>query len=125
MTTQLITFPYADQLSIKITSTLNPVIGERGTVMFIAEAGGINKRNIKYHWKRRGKRVPTKASGVNSTALKIPNLKEDDEGRYYCTVTNEWNNKKVSEDITLTIRGNNQKHSIYSVLLMHMHKLKR
>lgn len=113
ITTQLIIFPYTDQLSIKITSTLNPVVGEGGTVMFIAEAGGINKRNFKYQWKRRGQNnIPTKASGSKREVLEIPNLKEDDDGQYFCTVTNEWSNKEVSKDITLTVTGNKQKHSI-------------
>ena len=98
---------YTDQLSIKITSTLNPAVGEGGTIMFIARAGGVNKRNFKYQWKRRGQNnIPTKASGAKSTVLIIPNLKDHDEGRYYCIVTNEWNNKEESKDVTLTVVGN-------------------
>ena len=75
--------------------------------MFTAKASGINKRNFKYQWKRRGKNnIPTKASGVKRAVLRIPKLKDEDEGQYYCTVTNEWNNKEVSKDVTLTVKGN-------------------
>ena len=83
------------------------MVGEGATVMFTAEAGGVNMGRFKYQWRRRGpKKVPTKASGVKSTVLIIPNLKENDEGQYYCTVTNEWKNKEESKDVTLIVMGN-------------------
>ena len=94
-----------DRLSISVTPT-NPVIGERGTANFTAIANGINMTNFVYQWRKRGSSsLPNKASGVNGTVLKIPNLVKSDEGRYYCTVTNEWGRSMRSNDITLSVVG--------------------
>ena len=98
---------YLDQLSIIIKSTLNPVISEGETVQFIVIASGVNKHKFKYQWKRRDKSLPQKALGITNTTLTIVNLVEADEGKYYCTVTNQWKKKVHSQDVTLTVQGNN------------------
>ena len=101
-------FAYIDELSIRITSPHNPIISEGGTVTFIATSSGItDKKQLMYLWEKDTKnKLPNKAIGHKSTMLTIPNLMEDDEGQYYCTVTNEWGNSVESEYITLTIQGN-------------------
>ena len=59
-----------------------------------------------YQWSKKGSdSLPNKASGVNGTVLTIPNLLKSDEGRYYCTVTNEWGRSKQSNDVTLNVEG--------------------
>ncbi|XP_065918156.1 contactin-3-like isoform X3 [Dysidea avara] len=92
-----------DQLSISITPT-NTVAGEQRTVQFTATTSGINKRNFVYQWRRRGSSsLPNKVSGVNGAVLTIPNLVESDEGVYFCTVTNQWDNSVRSDDVTLSV----------------------
>ena len=82
------------------------MIGERGRAQFTATASGINMGNFVYQWRKRGSSsLPDKVSGVNGTVLTISNLVESDEGVYYCTVTNQWNNHERSDDITLTVQG--------------------
>ena len=97
-----------DQLSIRITSPHNPMIGQGGTVTFIAAASGItDKKKLIYLWKKNGKnKLPDKVSSHRSTTLTIPNLMKNDEGQYYCTVTNEWGNSVRSGYVTLTVQGN-------------------
>ena len=108
-------FAYIDQLSIRITSPHNPVISEGGTVTFIAISSGItDKKELIYLWEKDSKnKLPDKVIGHNSTKLTIPNLKKSDEGQYYCTVTNEWDNSVKSEYITLTIHGNKTQMCAY------------
>ena len=101
-------FACIDQLSIRITSPHNPVISEGGTITFIATSSGItDKKELMYLWEKNSKnKLPDKVISHNSTKLTIPNLKKNDEGQYYCTVTNEWGNSVRSEYITLTVQGN-------------------
>ena len=84
------------------------MISEGGTVTFIAASTGItDEKQLTYMWKKNGRnRLPNKISGHNNTMLTIPNLMEDDEGQYYCSVTNEWDNSVRSEYVTLTVQGN-------------------
>ena len=85
------------------------MMSEGGTVTFIAKANGItDKKQLMYLWKKNGrnKKLPKKVSGHRSIMLTIPNLIEGDEGQYYCTVTNEWNNSVRSEYVNLTVQGN-------------------
>ena len=94
-----------DQLSISVTPT-SSVVGEGATAIFTATASGINKENFVYQWKKRGNRnLPNKVLGINGAELKITNSLKSDEGQYYCTVTNEWGNSEVSNDVTLTVVG--------------------
>ena len=73
---------------------------------FIATAGGINRNNFSYQWKkRRNKNLPNKVSGADGAILTIPNLLKSDEGQYYCIVTNEWDNSVESDDVSLAVRG--------------------
>jgi len=99
-------FSVKDQLSISVTPT-NPEIGERGTVNFTAIASGVNMTNFVYQWrKRNGSSLPNKVSGLNGAVLTIPDLEVvSDKGVYYCTVTNEWGNRKRSNDVTLNVIG--------------------
>jgi len=96
---------HTDQLFISVTPT-NPVIGKGGTAQFTATSSGINMRNFVYQWRKIGSSsFPNKVSGVNGAVLTIPDLVESDEGVYYCTVTNEWGNSFISNDVTLSIIG--------------------
>ena len=89
---------------ISVTLT-NPVVGERGTARFTATASGVNMRNFVYQWRKSGSLIPNKVSGVNGTVLTIPDLVPSDEGVYYCTVTNEWDNSVRSNNVTLSVKG--------------------
>ena len=94
-----------DLLSIEVKPNKHTV-GERGTVQFTAMATGKNVDNFRYQWRKRDSdSLPSKVSGVTGTVLTIPNLNKTDEGRYYCTVTNEWGRRVVSNDVILTVEG--------------------
>ena len=95
---------HTDKLFINVTLT-NPVVGKRGTAQFTATASGVNMRNFVYQWKTNGSSIPNKVSGVNGTVLTIPDLVPSDEGVYYCTVTNEWDNSVRSNNVTLSVKG--------------------
>ena len=98
-------FYLVDQLFIRIRP-LSHTVGERGTVQFNATVRGINMNRFTYQWSKKGSdSLPNKVSGVNGTVLTIPNLLKSDEGRYYCTVTNEWGRSKQSNDVTLIVEG--------------------
>ena len=97
---------FTDQLSVSITpDTL--LIGKRTTAMFNATVNGIStSEKFIYWWMKRGiNSLPDKASGINGTVLTIPNVDESDEGRYYCTVTNEWGRSVESNNVTLSTFG--------------------
>ena len=83
------------------------MISEGGTVTFIATSSGITDKNkLMYLWGKNGKnKLPDKVTGHNSTTLTIPILKKNDEGEYYCIVTNEWGNSVRSGYATLTVQG--------------------
>ena len=98
---------HTDQLTISIIPA-NTEIGKGTTATFTAIASGIStsENNFMYQWsKRNSSSFPDKVSGVRGTVLTIPNVTESDEGQYYCTVTNEWGNSEVSDDVTLSIFG--------------------
>ena len=44
--------------------------------------------NLKYQWMRAGKKtIPSRALGVNSSTLIIPNIMVEDRGKYQCVVS--------------------------------------
>ena len=52
---------------------------------------------FKYRWHRNRKVLPVGRSyGINSPTLLIKSVIEHDEGSYYCTIINEWNNTVTS-----------------------------
>ena len=98
---------YTDQLTISIMHD-ELVIGKGTTATFIAMASGINtsESNFMYQWsKRDSDSLPDKVLGVNDSVLIIPNVTESDGGRYYCTVTNEWDRSVRSDEVSLSIFG--------------------
>ena len=103
-------FPHTDQFSISITSNIETVMGnkftsgERATVIFMAIVSSIYKNNLAYQWQKRRNRLPDKVSSVNGAVLIIPNVLKSDEGKYYCTVTNEWGRSVKSKDVTLSAK---------------------
>ena len=107
MTNVICEYVSTDLLSVSITpNTLS--IGKRTTATFNATVNGIStsENNFIYRWMKRGiNSLPNKASGINGTVLTIPNVDESDEGRYYCTVTNEWGRSVESNNVTLFTFG--------------------
>ena len=98
---------FTDQLSVSITP-VTLLIGKRTTATFNATVNGISTSDNKfiYRWMKRGiNSLPDKASGINGTMLTIHNVDESDEGRYYCTVTNEWGRSVESNNVTLSTFG--------------------
>ena len=94
-----------DQLSIRVTPP-ERTVGKGDTAEFTATASGINMNKFTYQWKKRGgNNLPDKVSGVNGAVLTIPNIVESDRGKYYCTVTNEWNKEETSDDVTVVFEG--------------------
>ena len=95
---------HTDQLSISVTKSELEIV-RTGTAQITATASGINMKIFLYQWMKKGGSLPRKVSGVNGTVLTIPDLVKFDEGKYYCTVTNEWGNKESSGDVTLSVGG--------------------
>ena len=91
---------------ISVTPTSSEV-GEGATAIFTATASGKKiKKNFVYQWRKKGSRnLPNKVSGGNGAVLTISDSLKSDEGRYYCTVTNEWDRSVDSDDVTLTVIG--------------------
>ena len=55
-------------------------------VTLTCDASGAD--NLKYQWMRMGKKMmPSRARGVNSNTLIIPNIMVDDSGLYKCVVS--------------------------------------
>ena len=80
--------------------------GESATVTFTAIVNSIYKNNFTYQWQKRRNRLPDKVSSVTEAVLTIPSVLKSDEGKYYCTVTNEWGSSVKSKDVTLSVKGN-------------------
>ena len=96
-----------DQLTVEVMPR-NVVVGQGNTASFIAVANGISTSNnsFMYQWRKRDSNsLLIKVLGVNEAMLTIPNVTSDDEGQYYCTVTNEWDSSVESDDVTLSIFG--------------------
>jgi len=97
---------FTDQLVIGVTPT-HLTINQGGTAQFNAIAGGIG--TFSYQWKKRDiNKLPNKVlvvSDENRTTLIIPKLNQSDEGLYYCVVTNMWNRRVESNNVTLNIYG--------------------
>ena len=96
-----------DQLTVEVMPR-NVVVGQGNTAIFIAVTNGISTSNnsFMYLWRKRDSNsLPSKVLGVNEAMLTIPNVTSDDEGQYYCTVTNEWDSSVESDDVTLSIFG--------------------
>ena len=94
----------------------NLLIGKGTTAEFTAIASGVstNESNFMYQWKKRGNdSLSDKVSGVNEAVLIIPNVDESDEGQYYCIVTNEWEQRVESNNVTLAVYGMQ-----YNVIMM-------
>ena len=102
----LISYSPVDKLRITKKSG-NQVVGEGATVRFTVTASGINMRNFRYKWNRRGDQLQSsgRVRGINSAAFSIHNVLLSDRGLYYCNVTNEWENSVWTGDIMLTVKG--------------------
>jgi len=78
---------------------------ETDTAHLSVTATGINEIDFVYEWKKKNNDVPLKVSRKNQKVLSIPNLLESDEGIYFCTVINRWNQSAVSSGIHLVVQG--------------------
>ena len=102
---------FSDKLSINVMQN-NVVLNESDDAKLVITASGVNKKNFTYRWNKKGRRasIPKKASGIHRNMLMIPDLRESDEGNYFCTVTNEWGSNARSDDITLNVQGKQSLH---------------
>ena len=72
--------------------------------------------NLKYQWMRMGRKtIPSRARGVNSTTLIIPNIMVEDNGNYKCVVTSG-NTSVTSRPGTVSVLS---KLSAVSVMYFH------
>ena len=81
-------------------------VGEFQDVNFTVVARGVvsNSGRLTYRWHRGMNNLPDGRSlGISSASLLIKSVIEDDEGSYYCVVTNEWNNMVTSRAGTLEV----------------------
>ena len=96
---------FTDQLTVSVMPS-SLAIEEREVAQLNAIAGGINKMNFMYQWKKRGiDLLPNKITSVDETVLTIPDLHLSDQGNYYCIVTNQWGRSIESDNVTLVVEG--------------------
>ena len=96
---------FVDQLEIQRHPS-RIIVGEYQDVNFTIVARGVTSSSgrLTYRWHRYWNSLPNGRSfGINSSSLLIKSVLEDDEGRYYCVVTNEWNNMVTSRAGTLEV----------------------
>ena len=95
-------------------SPLSQTVSEGGIATFIAKASGIKTRSggFEYEWWKlsNGEQSVIKRKKY----LRIQNVKINDEGKYYCNVSNEWGNNIMSEMVYLVVTG--KAYKIYMVL---------
>ena len=92
-------------------SPLSQTVSEGGVATFRATASGIKTRSgeFKYEWWK----LSNKQQSVlveRKKHLQIQNVKIPDEGKYYCNVSNEWDNKIMSESVYLVVTGKKHKY---------------
>ena len=92
---------YIYPLSCLVDITTNPedrIVAMGTKVTLTCNASGAD--NLRYQWMRMGeKTIPSRARGVSSSTLIIPNIMIDDSGLYKCIVT--------SGDVTVTSKVGN------------------
>ena len=77
-------------IAIFVDITLNPkentTVAVGINVILSCNASGAD--NLRYQWMRMGKKaIPSRARGINSSTLIIPNIMVKDSGRYYCALS--------------------------------------
>ena len=67
------------------------VVAINNSVTLNATANGPGSEHFKYQWGKMGNNtLPSTASGQGTSILTFTALTMDDDGSYYCTVTNQW-----------------------------------
>ena len=69
-----------------VSYLVNPVAEEGSDLTISCTATGYPPPE--YHWERQRQTMPSKALGVDSRILTIPNITMEDGGSYTCTVSN-------------------------------------
>lgn len=73
-------------VDITVNPEKNTTVAVGINITLTCNASGAD--NLKYQWMRMGKKtMSSKARGINSSILFIPNIMVEDNGRYYCIVS--------------------------------------
>ena len=94
-----------DELSISV-SPLIQTVSEGGVATFTATATAIKTREFEYEWFK-FERLKSITVG-RKRSLIINDVRVENEGLYYSCVKNQWNNRKCSHTVNLTISGKMQ-----------------
>ena len=91
-------------------SPLSQTVSEGGVATFTATASGIKTRRFEYRWFKFER--PKSTIVRTNRNLRIETVRLEDAGLYYSCVVNEWNNRKCSLAVNLTISGKLQDYCI-------------
>ena len=91
-------------------SPLSQTVSEGGVATFTATASGIKTRGFGYRWFKFER--PKSTIVRTNRNLTIETVRLEDAGLYYSCVVNEWNNRKCSLAVNLTISGKLQDYCI-------------
>ena len=101
-------------VDITINPEQNTTVAMGVNVTLTCNASGAD--NLKYRWIRMGRKaIPSRARGVNSNTLIIPNIMVEDNGDYKCVVTSG-NTSVTSRPGTVSVLS---KLSAVSIMYFH------
>ena len=110
-------------MTVQITGNPVSVIAYENTAAsLICEAEGSGP--IMYQWSKvNGEISDGRTKGINTSVLTIYPVTEQDEGEYYCVVSNEGADGKVSSDRSqramITVYGKLVHASVFSYIVLH------
>ena len=81
------------------------------TALFECRAIGYN---VKYRWRSGSRLFSNAVTGINTSTLKIPDVKSSDDNTYTCIITND-GGSIISHPAKLTVTGMTIKYYIFAV----------
>lgn len=105
---------------IVITHPMDLIVNGNDTAIFNITVLGESVREFTYQWQKNGSNlmeIPGKVEGVNTTKLVIKEAQNEDEGGYWCEITNRAGDTVMTNEAFLIVGKNQQFINVYFNML--------
>ena len=105
---------------IIIIHPMDLIVNGNDTAIFNITVLGESVREFTYQWQKNGSNlmeIPGKVEGVNTTKLVIKEAQNEDEGGYWCEITNRAGDTVMTNEAFLIVGKNQQFINVYFNML--------